>query len=110
MLLLINLKIYIYLVIDIHILFYLLRPDLHVYIYVVNLLPLGLIFIGMKMTQKNLQAKLIKTAAFCHNRALQDLFPDSYGLLFTTGFPTLTASPLSSDPDVQRVQRVRQEG
>ena len=61
-------------------------------------------------TCRDLQAKVIKTAAFCHNRALQDLFPDSYRLLFTTGFPTLTASPLSSDPDVQRVQRVRQEG
>ena len=24
-----------------------------------------------------LQAKVIKTAAFCHNRALQDLYPDS---------------------------------
>ena len=35
-------------------------------------------------TCRNLQAKVIKTAAFCHNRALQDLFPDSYRLLFTT--------------------------
>ena len=61
-------------------------------------------------TCRDLQAKVIKTAALCHNRALQDLFPDSYRLLFTTGFPTLTASPLSSDPDVQRVQRVRKEG
>ena len=48
----------------------------------------------------------IKTAAFCHNRgALQDLYPTSYRLLFTTGSFTLTASPLSSEPDVQRVQR-----
>ena len=39
--------------------------------------------------------KVIKTAAFCHNRALQDLYPDSYRLLFTTGSFTLTASPLS---------------
>ena len=61
-------------------------------------------------TCRDLQAKVIKTAALCHNWALQDLFPDSYRLLFTTGFLTLTASPLSSDPDVQRVQRVRQEG
>ena len=30
-------------------------------------------------TCRNLQAKVIKTAAFCHNRALQDLSPDSYG-------------------------------
>ena len=51
------------------------------------------------------QAKVIKTAAFCHNRALQDLYPDSYRLLFTTGSFTLTASPLSNEPDVQRVQR-----
>ena len=49
--------------------------------------------------------KVIKTAAFCHNRALQDLYPDSYRLLFTTGSFTLTASPLSNEPDVQRVQR-----
>ena len=52
-----------------------------------------------------LQAKVIKTAAFCHNRALQDLYPDSYRLLFTTGSFTLTASPLSNEPGVQRVQR-----
>ena len=43
--------------------------------------------------------------AFCHNRALQDLYPTSYRLLFTTGSFTWTASPLSSEPDVQRVQR-----
>jgi hypothetical protein len=61
-------------------------------------------------TCRDLQAKVIKTAAFCHNRALQDLYPDSYRLLFTTGFLTLAASPLSSDPDVLRVQRVRTEG
>ena len=61
-------------------------------------------------TCRDLQAKAIKTAAFCHNRALQDLYPDSYRLLFSTGFLTLAASPLSSDPDVQRVQRVRMEG
>ena len=41
----------------------------------------------------------------CHNRALQDLYPDSYRLLFTTGSFTLTASPLSNEPGVQRVQR-----
>ena len=56
-------------------------------------------------TCRDLQAKLIKTAAFCHNRALQDLFPDSYRLLFTTGSFTLTASPLSNEPGVQCVQR-----
>ncbi len=56
-------------------------------------------------TCRNLQAEVIKTAAFCHNRALQDLYPDSYRLLFTTGSFTLTASPLSNEPDVQRVQR-----
>ena len=56
-------------------------------------------------TCRNLQAKVIKTAAFCHNRALQDLYPTSYRLLFTTGSFTWTASPLSSEPDVQRVQR-----
>ena len=61
-------------------------------------------------TCRDLQAKVIKTAALCHNRALQDLYPDSYRLLFSTGFLTLAASPLSSDPDVQRVQRVRTEG
>ena len=45
-------------------------------------------------TCRNLQLKVIKTAAFCHNRALQDLFPASYRLLFTTGsfqFDSLTA-------------------
>ena len=56
-----------------------------------------------------LQAKVIKTAAFCHNRALQDLYPDSYQLLFTTGSFTSTTSPFSNEPDVQRVQRVRAE-
>ena len=57
-----------------------------------------------------LQAKVIKTAAFCHNRALQDLYPDSYRLLFTTGPFTSTTSRFSNDPDVQRVQRVCMEG
>ncbi len=61
-------------------------------------------------TCRDLQAKVIKTAAFCHNRALQDLYPDSYRLLFTTGSFTSTASPLSNEPDVQRVQRERSEG
>ena len=61
-------------------------------------------------TCRDLQAKVIKTAAFCHNRALQDLFPDSYRLLFTTGSFNSIASPLSNEPDVQRVQRVRMEG
>ena len=49
-------------------------------------------------TCRNLQkAKVIKIAAFCHNRALQDLYPDSYRFLFTTGSFTSTASPLSND-------------
>ena len=48
-------------------------------------------------TCRDLQAKVIKSAAFCHNRALRDLYPDSYRLLFTAGSFTLTASPLSSD-------------
>ena len=61
-------------------------------------------------TCRDLQAKVIKTAAFCHNRALRDLYPGSYRLLFTTGSFTSTASPLSSEPDVQRVQRVCREG
>ena len=61
-------------------------------------------------TCRDLQAKVIKTAAFCHNRALQDLFPDSYRLLFTTGSFNSIASPFSNEPDVQRVQRVRMEG
>ena len=61
-------------------------------------------------TCRNLQAKVIKIAALCHNRALQDLYPDSYRLLFTTGSFTSTTSPFSNDPDVRRVQRVRTEG
>ena len=40
-----------------------------------------------------------------HNRALLDLYPDSYRLLFTTGSFTLTTSPFSNEPGVQRVQR-----
>ena len=52
---------------------------------------------------RGIRTRIIKK--FCHNRALQDLYPDSYRLLFTTGSFTLTASPLSSEPDVQRVQR-----
>ena len=55
-------------------------------------------------TYRDLQAKVIKTAALCHNRALQDLYPDNYRLLFSKGFLTLAASPLSSDPDVQQVR------
>ena len=61
-------------------------------------------------TCRNLQAKVIKTAAFCHNRALQDLSPDSYRLLFTTGSFTSTISPFSNESDVQPVRRVRMEG
>jgi len=61
-------------------------------------------------TCRDLQAKVIKTAAFCHNRALRDLYPDSYRLLFTTGSFTPTASPFSSEPDVQHVQRTHPEG
>ena len=57
-------------------------------------------------TCRNLQATVIKTAAFCHNRALQHLYPDSYRLLFTTRSFTSTASPFSNEPDVQRVQHV----
>ena len=60
-------------------------------------------------TCRDLQAKVIKTAAFCHNRALQDLYPNSYRLLFTTASFTLTTSSFPSEPDVQPVQRV-QEG
>ena len=56
-------------------------------------------------TCRDLQAKVIQTGAFCHNRALRDLYPDSYRLLFTTGSFTSTTSPFSNDPDVQRVQR-----
>ena len=61
-------------------------------------------------TCRDLQAKVIKTAAFCHNRALHDLFPDSYRLLFTTGSFNSITSPFSNEPDVQRVQRDRSEG
>ena len=61
-------------------------------------------------TCRDLQAKVIKTAAFCHNRALQDLFPDSYRLLFITGSFNSISSPFSNEPDVQRVQRDRLEG
>ena len=61
-------------------------------------------------TCRDLQAKLIKTAAFCHNRALQDRFPASYRLLFSAGSFVPITSPFSSEPDVQRIQRVRMEG
>ena len=48
---------------------------------------------------------------FCHNRALRDLYPDSYRLLFPAqDLFTSTSSPLLNEPDVQRVQRVRMEG
>ena len=70
----------------------------------------GFIFLMCNETCRNLQAKVVKTAAFCHNRALQDLYPTSYRLLFTTGSFTLTTSTFSNEPDVQRVQRVRMEG
>ena len=43
-------------------------------------------------------------------RALQDLYPDSYRLLFTTRSFTSTASPFLNEPDVQCVQRERREG
>ena len=61
-------------------------------------------------TCRDLQAKVIKTAAFCHNRALQDLYPTSYRLLFTTGSFNSIISPFSNEPDVQRVQQDRSEG
>ena len=61
-------------------------------------------------TCRDLQAKVIKSAVFCHNRALQDLYPDSYRLLFIARSFTSTASSLSNKPDVQRVQGVRTEG
>ena len=61
-------------------------------------------------TCRDLQANVIKTAAFCHNRALHDLLPDSYWLLFTTGSFNSITSPFSNEPDVQRVQRDRSEG
>ena len=38
-------------------------------------------------------------------RALQDLYPDSYRLLFTTGSFTSTTSQFSNESDVQPVQR-----
>ena len=52
----------------------------------------------------------IKTVLIPHNRALQDLYPGSYRLLFTTRSFTSTASPFSNEPDVQHVQQVRTEG
>ena len=61
-------------------------------------------------TCRDLQAKVIKTAAFCHNRALRNLYPASYQLLYTAGSFTSIASPFSSESDVQRIQRVRREG
>ena len=42
-------------------------------------------------TCRDLQAKVIKSPAFCQNRALRDLYPDNYQLLFTAGSFTLTA-------------------
>lgn len=61
-------------------------------------------------TCRDLQAKLIKTAAFCHNRAVQDRFPDSFRLLFPDGSFVPKTYPFSREPDVQRTQRVRAEG
>ena len=71
-------------------------------------------------TCRDLQAKLIKIAAFCHNRALKIFFRLAIGcclqqdlshrLLLTTGSFASTASPFSSEPDVQRIQRTRTEG
>ena len=49
-------------------------------------------------TCRDLQAKVIKSAAFCHNRALRDLYPDNYRLLFTVRSFTSTASPFSNEP------------
>ena len=64
----------------------------------------------LKAQWANETCKVIKTAAFCHNRALRDLYPDSYQLLFTAGYFTSTATPFLNEPDVQCVQRVRTEG
>ena len=61
-------------------------------------------------TCRDLQAKVVKTAAFCHNRARQDLYPGSYRLLFTTRSFTSTAPPFSNESDVQRVQRTNMDG
>ena len=51
-------------------------------------------------TCRDLQAKVIKSAAFCQNRALRDLYPDNYQLLFTAGSFTLTASPFLNELNV----------
>ena len=61
-------------------------------------------------TCRDLHAKVIKTAAFCHNRALRHLYPDSYRLLFTAGSFTLAASLFLSEPNIQPVQRTNTEG
>ena len=53
----------------------------------------------------------MKVLNFCHNRALRELYLDSYRLLFTAqDLFTSTTSPLLNEPDVQRVQRVCMEG
>ena len=57
-------------------------------------------------TCRDLQAKLIKTAAFFHNRALKHHFPDSYRLLFPDGSLTPKASPFAAETGVHRSQRV----
>ena len=75
---------------------------MHIYIYYMREI--------INKTCRDLQVKVIKSAAFCQNRALRDLYPDNYQLLFTAGSFTLTASPFSNEPDVQRVRRVHTEG
>ena len=75
---------------------------MHIYIYYMREI--------INKTCRDLQVKVIKSAAFCQNRALRDLYPDNYQLLFTAGSFTLTALPFSNEPDVQRVQRERREG
>ena len=63
------------------------------------------------MIRKNLlTVYILNMRLFATNRALQDLYPDSYRLLFTTGSFTSTTSPFSNEPGVQPAQRVRMEG
>ena len=61
-------------------------------------------------TCRDLQARIIKTASFCHRLALETHFPASYSELFPGGAFLPKVSPFHLASDIQPPQRIRCEG
>ena len=75
--------------------------------YSINILYIYFVYMCFSLTHISYIYNYLNALQDLHFKicALQDLYPDSYRLLFTTGSFTLTTSPLSNEPGVQRVQR-----